>query len=124
MLRNNRALTRWLVREVHGRNIPRKPPKKASALSNKPARNWRYRAWIRTLPSAVSGLTPCEAAHTGAHAIGQKSSDYNSIPLTPEEHREYHAIGREAFELRYSLDIAALVERLNSCWFQLWKLNE
>ena len=85
-------------------------------LSNKPYRNPRYRQWIKSLPSAVSGLTPCDPCHTGPHALGQKASDLTCIPLTREEHEE---MGRdpEAFAAKYQLDVAALVKRLNRVWF-------
>lgn len=46
-----------------------------------------------------------------------KASDYSVIPLTPEEHRDYHRIGKRAFELKYGLDCEALVKRLNTLWF-------
>lgn len=115
-------LRRYLMREVHGVEIPRKPPQRASALSRKPARDYRYRAWIRSLPSAVSGLSNCQACHTGPHAIGQKASDYTCIPLTFEEHRTYDRDPR-GFQARHSLDVPALVKRLNRCWFNQWKVG-
>jgi hypothetical protein len=47
-----------------------------------------------------------------------KASDYTCIPLTAEEHREYHAIGKESFERRHGIDCAAVVARLNEVWFR------
>jgi hypothetical protein len=74
---NSRQLNRWLMQEVHGETVglERKPPRRAtSSLGNKPARNWKYRAWIRSLPCASCGIEPAgEAAHTGSrwrHAPG------------------------------------------------------
>jgi hypothetical protein len=49
--------------------------------------------------------------------MGQKSSDYSCIPLTPEEHREYHRLGRPDFEGKYGIDCGAICRRLNHCWF-------
>lgn len=46
----------------------------------------------------------------------QKASDYSCIPLTAAEHREYHQIGKRAFEAKYGLDCAALVAELNRVW--------
>jgi hypothetical protein len=118
---NTHQLGRWLMREIHGVDVPRKPPRRASAITGavKPARDWRYRAWIRSLPSAVSGRTPCDAAHTGRDGgMSVKPSDYSCIPLTREEHVEYHAIGRRAFEAKHALDIDALVHRLNADWWR------
>ena len=108
-------LERWLAREVLGQDIGRKPPQKARRAS--PARDRKYRAWIRSLPSAVSGKGPCEACHTGSDGgASMKASDYSCIPLIPEEHREYHWIGKPAFEQKYRLDCEGLVRRLNREW--------
>lgn len=65
-------------------------------------------AFIRKLPSVISGQTPCEAAHIRAGSalhrkkhtgIGQKSDDSWTLPLTKEEHRDgpesQHAHGDE-----------------------------
>lgn len=122
-------LTRWLMREVHGIDIGRKPAKKATHLSGsrKPARDWRYRAWIRSLPCAVCSIEPAgEAAHTGRDGgMRQKASDYSCIPLCPDCHRcgpaAYHRIGRLEFQRRHELDIAALVDRLRWVWFNRGK---
>lgn len=97
----------------HGRRSPRRRPAGRGA-----SRNWRYRAWIRTLPSAVSGAEGCEAAHTGDDGgMAMKASDYSCIPLTVEEHREYHRVGRAAFERRNGIDCRELTKRLNHDWF-------
>lgn len=124
-LMNNWQLRKWLAREVHGVDLPRKAPKKAfSALGSKPARSWKYKLWIRSLPCAVCGLEPAgEAAHTGSDGgMRQKSSDYSCIPLCCDCHtlgeKSYHRLGREAFEAIHSLDIAQLVRRLNRLWFK------
>lgn len=108
-------LEKWLAKEVLGKDIKRKPPGKARRA--KPDRNSLYRAWIRTLPSALSNRTPCEACHTGTDGgMSQKSSDYSCIPLTPAEHREYHQIGKPAFEHRHNLDCARLAGELRQAW--------
>ncbi len=123
MIRSNYALRRWLAKEVLGRDLPRKPPEKASVLHpSKPARNARYRAWIGSLPCAACGtLQNVEAAHTGPHGFGEKASDYTCIPLCAEHHRTgpdaLHKIGPERFQRRFSLDISQLVARLKKPWF-------
>lgn len=57
-------------------------------------------AYVRKLPSIISGLRGCEAAHIRygdpAHrkaktAKGRKPDDCYVVPLTPEEHRAQHA---------------------------------
>lgn len=112
---NDYHLRRWLAREVLGKTtIPRKPPQ---SERKGPPRDARYRAWIRTLPSAVSGKMGCEACHTGSDGgMSQKASDYSCVPLTPAEHREYHRIGKRTFEHCYRIHFASLVRRLNRIW--------
>jgi len=112
----------WLYREVHGEAPPRKPIKRASTLSRKPARNHRYRSWIRSLPCAACGAQPSEAAHTGNDGgMSMKSSDYSCVPLCSNCHTQapnaYHRIGREAFEAAHDLNFKELVKRLNRIWF-------
>lgn len=115
-MKTKRQLEAWLAQEVHGKQIPRKPPQRASLLHQQPWRSYRYRRWIKSLPSAVSGLMPCDPCHTGPHPFGQKASDLTCIPLTPEEHRAFDADPR-GFAERHQLDVAELVERLNRVWF-------
>ena len=127
--RSSHDFRRWVVREILGQDIgrkpQRKPPTKASTASGKPIRNYKYRAWIRSLPSAVSGEGPCDACHTGTDGgIGQKSSDLSCIPLTRQEHQEYHQIGKKDFERKYGLDLFALVQRLNRIWSKQWQLSD
>jgi hypothetical protein len=115
MLRNR--LVDYLRYAVHGERVtirrPRRRPRRSGA-----ARNWRYRGWIRTLPSVISGMPGAEAAHTGDDGgMSQKASDYTCIPLTAEEHREYHQVGRREFERRHGIDCRELVAELNHAWF-------
>jgi hypothetical protein len=120
----NYQLRRYLMREVHGVDILRKSPSKASLLGTpKTARSWRYLAWIRTLPCACCGQDPAgEAAHTGSDGgTSLKASDYSAVPLCSHCHTmssdSYHALGRDEFELRHGLDLAGIVKRLNRLWF-------
>lgn len=123
---NKRHLNRWLMREVHGVEVelPRKPARKAtSALGHKPARNAKYRAWIRSLPCVGCGLEPAgEAAHTGVDGgMRQKASDYSCVPLCSDCHTQapdsYHRVGKAAFEVCRNVKFAELVKRLNRLWF-------
>lgn len=106
-------------------DLPRKAPKKAySALGKPPARDWKYRAWIRTLPCAGCGLEPAgEAAHTGSDGgMSQKPSDYSCVPLCSDCHRlgpgAYHRDGKVDFEVCRNVPFADLVQRLNRLWFK------
>ena len=85
----------------------------------KPVRNPAYLQWIRTLPCCVCRTTRwIEAAHTGPHGLGQKSSDTSAIPLCPKHHRtgndSYHKLGPRRFAAVHGLDVAELVARLNA----------
>ena len=58
-----------------------------------------FLAWIRTQPSALTGRTPCIAAHyrtSKNSGIGCKPT-YSAIPLTQQEHSEQHRIGQFNF---------------------------
>lgn len=84
----------------------------------KPQRNPRYLAWIRTQSCCVCGATRgIEASHTGPHGLGQKSPDSSAIPLCAKHHRtgpdSYHRLGPRKFSQKHSLDIPAIVRRLN-----------
>lgn len=108
---------RRLFLMVHGRPATRRSPRKWNA--RKPARNHKYRAWIRSLPSAVSGAHDCEAAHTGSDGgMSMKASDYSCIPLTRMEHLQYHALGKKQFEALHGVDCEALAKALNYVWFK------
>ena len=87
-------------------------------MTARPARNWRYLAWVRTLPCLVCGARRgIEASHTGPHGLGQKSSDTSAIPLCTRHHRtgrdSYHKLGPRKFGELHNLDIPAIVGRLN-----------
>jgi hypothetical protein len=107
-------LRSYLAWAIHGR----KPQRRAhSPVRRGPPRDEAYKAWIRTLPSVVSGRTPCEACHTGVDGgMSMKASDLSCLPLTGQEHREYHRIGKRAFAHRYRLDYPDLVVLLNRQW--------
>ena len=85
----------------------------------KPARNPGYLRWIRTLPCAVCRTArTVEAAHTGPHGLGQKSSDWSAIPLCAKHHRtgddSYHKLGPRKFAEVHKLNIPAIVARLST----------
>lgn len=110
--------SRWLYYQVHGAMPQRKPPRRRSGRG--PSRNWRYRAWIRSLPCASCGSTySVEAAHTGNDGgLAQKASDYSCIPLCSDCHTQAphsHHRDRAAFEAR--IDVAGIVRSLHHCWF-------
>lgn len=80
----------------------------------KPARSKDHLAFVRSLPCCVSGRTfGVEAAHVGRRGLGQKCSDFETIPLNALYHREQHRVGLRAFCKSYDLDIPALLTLLN-----------
>jgi hypothetical protein len=71
-------------------------------------RDEAYLRWIRLQASCVSGQTPCEAHHVredGHGGMGTKPDDSRVVPLTRDEHRDFHEIGKEAFELKHGADL-------------------
>jgi hypothetical protein len=83
-----------------------------------PERNPEYLRFVRGFPCAACGKHGgIEAAHTGPHGIGQKSSDRSAIPLCRRHHRTgdqaLHKLGPAEFAAVHSLDVAALVTELN-----------
>jgi hypothetical protein len=55
-----------------------------------PLRSEKYLAFVRSLPSAISGKTPCVAHHLVGHGTKGKHtkvSDLMTFALTPQEHR-------------------------------------
>ena len=85
----------------------------------KPIRNPQYLQWIRSLPCVVCRTTRAvEAAHTGPHGLGQKSSDLSAIPLCGRHHRtgddSYHKLGPRKFAEVHQLNIRAIVARLSA----------
>lgn len=88
--------------------VPR--PVTAFALSGgmkRPRRTFPgHLEWVRTLPSAVSGVFGVEAAHIrfgslphGKRETGvaEKPSDCWVLPLTPGEHRKQHSMNEREF---------------------------
>ena len=116
--------SRWIYFQVHGRMPARKSPRRQRGGKG-PARNWRYRAWIRSLGCALCGSTwRVEAAHTGSDGgMKLKASDYSCIPLCWNCHQgaaySYHQ-SREAFTARLyrrlRIGVAELVQDLNREW--------
>ncbi len=85
----------------------------------KPVRNPGYLQWIRSLPCVVCRTTRAvEAAHTGPHGLGQKSSDLSAIPLCGRHHRtgddSYHRLGPRKFAGVHQLNIRVIVARLSA----------
>ena len=60
-----------------------------------------YLTYVRSLPSAASGLIGVQAHHRiGGRFSQRKVDDYQVMPLTPNEHAQLHA-GMEDFVREY-----------------------
>jgi hypothetical protein len=110
-------LERWLSIVILGRA----PVRRHRNVRRGPARDAMYLRWIRSLDCAVCGFgSGIEAAHTGSHGLGQKSSDCQSIPLCVEHHRmgrlALHVLGPAEFQRVHHINIATLVAELNEQW--------
>lgn len=91
-----------------------------------PVKNSAHLAWLRTLPSAVSGMEGCEVAHInyadkryGKPERGKstRADDRWCLPLTSLEHRDgpdaQHRTGHErAWWERHGIDATALASDL------------
>lgn len=94
-----------------------------------PARDRAYLAWIRRFgcvaclnSTIIAPKNPLwddiEAAHVGPiRGLGQKCSDYETIPLCEQHHRlgrdSQHRLQKKFFD-HHGLDRAALISELNS----------
>jgi len=123
MIYSKHDLKRWLSREIWNREIGQELPRRIRR--ELPARDWEYRAWIRSFPcSACGSMRYSEAAHTGSDGgTSQKASDYSCIPLCAFCHRvqrdSYHTLGRTEFERRRRLNCGALAAEFYSTWRSL-----
>ena len=110
-----RSLGRWLMKEIHGVETPRKSPRRRSGRG--PVRDWKYKAWIRTLPCAHCGTTRAiEAAHTGSDGgMSQKASDRSCVPLCFDCHQA-HPVSYHRDREAMGIDWEMLVERLNEVY--------
>src|SRR5690242_5288229 len=81
----------------------------------------KHLAFIRLLPSVISGERPCEACHIRAGSAvhrkvwtgaGRKPDDPWCLPLTPAEHREQHDMEELAFWRLHEIDPFELAVRL------------
>jgi hypothetical protein len=84
-------------------------------------RNPAYLEYIRSLPCLVCvqesepQKTRTEAAHVGKRGLGQKCSDYETLPLCGEHHRygvsAIHVLGR-FWEAYHQISVESEIERL------------
>lgn len=85
------------------------PPSKKTRRIEDPA----HLAFIRKLPSIISGAMDCQACHIRAASavhrkkmtgLGQKPDDAWTLPLTADEHRQQHSGNEIEFWDQYGID--------------------
>lgn len=75
-----------------------------------PQEKLEYLKFVRSLPSAASGLMGCVAHHRiGMRLCQRKTSDFEAMPLTDAEHRLLHA-SMSDFEQTYGKTEDAMVK--------------
>lgn len=96
-----------------------KPNRRAGG--SKPLKLEEHKAWIRGLPSLISGRRDVEAAHISmrdasagkvSRGKSQKASDCWIVPLDRDLHREIHAVGEPEFAKRYGVDLVKIAAAL------------
>lgn len=79
-----------------------------------PARDPLYRRFIKTFPCVACARNWwVECCHTGPHALSQKSSDYDCIPLCRKCHPEFDS-NPALFAQKHDLKIPALIQQFRS----------
>ncbi len=78
---------------------------------------WRcrkYLDWVKEQPSCVSGLPADDAHHIKGHGLGGtvKAPDWAAIPLTREEHTNYHFIGLSRWEEKHGSQLEHVAKTL------------
>ena len=91
----------------------------------KPRKRGDYLDFIRSLPCAVSGRRPVEAAHLSTanppmghygRGKGTKAPDRWALPLHPDLHREQHQGNELGFWARHGVDPHTLALSLFGVW--------
>lgn len=72
-----------------------------------------YLDWVETQPSCISQRPADDAHHIKCSGFGgtKKCSDLFVIPLTRDEHTEFHRIGWVSWETKYNVDQRELALR-------------
>lgn len=78
-------------------------------------------AFIRRLPSVISGKYGCEACHIRAASavhrkkatgLGQKPDDAWTLPMLPDEHKSQHSVNEMEWWRSHEIDPFAVAARL------------
>jgi hypothetical protein len=76
----------------------------------------KYLEWIRWHLCVADPDFICSGQiiphHINAGGMGTKCSDYETVPLCNEHHREIHDKGKKIFQAKYEIDLKEEAERL------------
>jgi hypothetical protein len=72
--------------------------------------------WMHQQPSVISGRTPCVCSHVRNGGRGRKADACWTVPMLLTEEKEYHAIGKRAFEAKYGVSLDALALETEARW--------
>ncbi len=104
---------------------PLQPRPGALYRRQEPVRDPAYLKYLRQLPCVTCGTSRRrrEAAHIGAHGIGQKASDLDALPLCRECHstgaRSLHKLGPEKFWEAHPFADRPALQRMCRRFFRL-----
>lgn len=109
-------------------SVPRHPEAFSLGAGGKKKRPRRedkdHLAFVRSLPSCISGLRPCDPCHVryadpvygkGLTGKGEKSDDRWCVPMLRSEHDEQHSMNERVFWARYGLDPLRIALALYGC---------
>lgn len=77
--------------------------------------NWRskkYRDWVKTQSSVLSGLPADDPHHIMGHGLtgGTKAPDWSCIPMTRQEHAVFHDTPRSIWEAKNGSQVDLLMK--------------
>ncbi len=73
-------------------------------------------AFIKGLPSVVSGKGPCVNAHVRGGGAGRRADARWIVPMTDAEHKAMHQMGQQSFAKLHNLDLEALAAETERAW--------
>jgi len=83
----------------------------------RPVRDRHYLSFIRTFPciGCKTGWKT-DAMHTGSKGMGQKASDFDTLPGCRKCHRELHQMGAWGFQDRHKIEFASLIPQFHELY--------
>jgi len=75
-------------------------------------RNKKYTDWVKTQYSIISGMPADDPHHIMGHGLtgGTKAPDWAVIPLTRQEHTDFHSTPINIWEAMYGSQVDLLMQ--------------